>query len=183
MPALFLSDEEQQRELQMAANRREMERRSLDILRVYNPLDIRFNYMHDSRWHSVEPKSYKDITRALAAHYFKKIAQHIIGEQQLQKGEELLKLREKQFGKTFLDKYEENKEVWDRVPRLDDPDLLKQIYETVIIGVVEEYGMEVPEEIPRQGTYIDYRSQQDQLFYTMPDKRISKPLPGEVTNE
>lgn len=175
-----MSEQAIQRELQMAANRREMERRSLDIVRIYNPLETRFNYMHDSRYHSVDGKSTKDVTRFLAAHYFKKIAERIIGDQQLKTGAELLALREKQFGRTFLDKYEENKEVWDRTPKLNDPELLKEIYNTVILGLVEEYGMEIPEETHAVSTVIDFRSPQDQMFYTQKDKRVTA---DEVSHE
>ncbi len=96
----------------------------------------------------------------------------MIGEQMMAEGEELKKLREKQLGKSFLDKYEENKEVWDKAPRLNDPDLLKKIKDVVILGLVEEYGMDLSEpERPAEPTRMDLRSLHDQIFDTE-DKRI-----------
>jgi hypothetical protein len=189
-------DEElkQKRELQMEMNRREMERTSLDTIRVYNPLDVKFTFKYDGYTHSVNAKSEKDFPRYLARHFFKKICDYMIGLQVTLKGEELKALREKQLGKSFLDKYEENIEIWNRTPRMDDPDLVKQMRDTVILGLVEEYGYdEVPE--PEESIKkVDFRSMHDQIFSEQ-DKRVSqtpssapkRPLKSklaeEVTNE
>lgn len=160
-----ITEESVKREQAMEMTRREMQRKSLDIMRLYNPLDHNFIYKYDGYNHFVPAKTSKDEPRYLARHYFKKIAEYMIGLQQLKSGTELLKLREKQFGKSFLDKYEENQEVWNKVPRLDDPELLKQINSTVILGLVEEYGRELPEELPVESTRkLDLRSLTDQIF-------------------
>lgn len=180
---------QQQRELQMELNRREMQRKSQDVIRVYNPLDVKFNFKYDGYPQSVAAKSTKDFPRYLAVHFFKKIADYMIGQQQRLKGEELKALREKQFGKSFLDAYEENIEVWDRVPKLDDPDLLKEIRDTVILGLVEEYGFDVTEEPQEPTKPLDFRPMHDQLFAEM-DKRIDpdvkepqKPLKSKLAEE
>lgn len=144
------SEIQQKREASMELTRREMERESRDTIRIYNPLDHTFVYKFDGYNHQVPSKGTKDEPRFLANHYFKKIAEYIIGKQSIEKGEELLNLRTKQLGKQFLDKYEENREVWDKVPRLDDPDLQREIKKVVILGVVEEYGMEVLENEPTE---------------------------------
>lgn len=190
------SEEQQKREVSMELTRREMERKSLDTIRLYNPLDHTFRYMYSGYWHQVTAKGTKDEPRYLANHYFKKIAEYMIGTQSIEKGTELLKLREKQLGKQFLDKYEENREVWDKVPRQDDPDLLKEIKDVVIVGLVEEYGMEVMSQQPEERQRPpDLRSLSDQIFdegiqkisdapIQPPVKSTSKSkLEKEVTNE
>lgn len=173
-----------QLENKMEVSRREMQRRSLDTLRILNPLDYPFRYQWDGFWHSVPAHGTKDVERYLANHYFKKISATIIGLQAQAFGDQLLKLREKQFGKSFIDKYEENKEVWDRAPRIDDPDLLKQILDTVIVGLVEEYGMDLPIEGAPDVPKVDMRSLHDQIF-SKADKKIAprEAALDEVTKE
>ncbi len=153
-------DEQQQRhERNNEVVRRELERRALDTIRVYNPLDRVFRYKWDSRNFSVPSKGTADVERYLAEAFAQKIIEHMIGLDQMTKGTELLALRQKQLGKTFLDKYEENKEVWDRVPRLNDRELIEQYGGIVVLGLVEEYGMEeIPEDlspIEKQDTPYD----------------------------
>ncbi len=159
----------QQRESEMELVRREMSRYSRDLIRVHNPLDFPFRFKWDSYPQVIPAKGYKDIERYLARVYLQRISQYMIGQQMLQKGEELKKLREEQFGKSFLDKYEENKEVWDKTPRLNDPLLIDTIAKTVIIGLVEEYGMEDVEQdegpVEKQETVYDGA-------YKLMDRRI-----------
>lgn len=138
-------DQAVQREQAQQIVRREMERKSLDVIRVYNPLDESFRFMYDSRWFSVPSHGTKDIERFLARHYFHKISEYIIGQQILEKGDELIKKRESHGLPPFLNKYDENKAIWDNTPRLDNPELLEKIGDTVILGLVEEYGLDLPE--------------------------------------
>jgi hypothetical protein len=177
-----LDQKAQEREVSMSLIRREMERKSRDTIRIYNPLDKKFSYMFDGYWHHVNPKSTEDVPRYLALHFFNKIANRIIGEQMIAKGEELKALREKQFGKSFIDKYEENTEVWDRTPHLDDPDLLKQVYNRIWIGLVEPYGMDTPDEPEREPNKpTDMRNVYEQIAgdneKLAPEKSVTKTKP------
>lgn len=170
-----MDEQTQKRELQMESTRREMYRKSLDTIRLYNPLDVTFKYMYDGYWHQVLSKGTKDEPRYLARHFFKKIAEFMIGQQGLLKGTELKELREKQLGKSFLDKYEENIEIWNKVPKLDDPELLAEIRDVVIMGVVEEYGLELTEEVIGVASKpIDFRPLSDQIFEES-EKRVETP--------
>lgn len=151
--------------------KRELTRRALDTIRVYNPLDHTFSFMYDRYWHRIPAKSYKDLDRYLAVHFFKKICDFMIGQQIMVQGDELKKVREKQMGHQFLDHYEENVEVWDKTPKLDDPDLIDQIKKVVLIGVVEEYGMDEPEPEDRvPEAALDYRPLHEQIFATIDNK-------------
>lgn len=171
--ANIFSEEAMKREASMELTRQEMKRKSLDTIRIYNPLERPFRYMYDGFWHRVDAKSTKDEPRYLAQHFFKNIANVLIGEQMIAKGEELKELREKQFGKSYLNKYEENVEVWNKTPRLDDPDLLIKVRDLVILGVVEEFGMELPDTPAGPSARPpDLRSVHDQIFASI-DKRVS----------
>ncbi len=148
--------------------KRELARRALDTIRVYNPLDHTFAFMYDRYWHRIPAKSYKDLDRYLAVHFFKKICDYMIGQQIMAKGEELKAVREKQLGKQYTDKYEENIQIWDRTPKLNDPELIQQIKAVVLVGVVEEYGAEEPEpeaRIPDEP--LDYRPMHERIFDTI----------------
>lgn len=160
-------------EAEVELAKRELERSSFDTVRVYNPLPIMFSFQRNGYWHRIAARSQKDFPRYLARHYFKKIADKMIGDQQSKKGEELKALREQQMGQQFLDHYEENIQVWDKVPKMNDPELLEQIRKVVIVGLVEEYGMEEPpmDELPNSGNVdIQFRSVHQKVFddYDMP---------------
>ncbi len=174
-------DQAAKQEADMELVRREMARISRDIIRVYNPLDFPFKFKWDSYPQSIPAKGTKDIERYLAMAYLKKIAQYMIGEQIMLKGKELLELREKQLGKQFLDKYEENKEVWDKTPKMNDPELIKAIGETVILGLVEEYGMEdvVDNEQPLEKKDTPYDDAYKLMNRPLIDDEPMRPLKGE----
>lgn len=163
--------------------RREMYRKSRDIVRVFNPLPIPFRFMWDSYWHTVPSESTKDMERYLANHYFRKISQHMIGEMQRTFGEDLLSKKKKTSQPTYLDKYIENREVWDKAPRLDNRELLDQIAKAVIVGLVEEYGMELPEQTPSTLRTADQRDIYEQILGGV-EKRIDPtPSVAEITND
>lgn len=159
--------------------KRELTRRALDTIRVYNPLNHTFSFMYDRYWHRIPAKSYKDLDRYLAIHFFKKICDKMIGDQIMVQGEELKKVREAQMGHQFLDHYEENVQIWDKTPKLDDPDLIEQIKKVVLIGLVEEYGMDEPEPEERVAdAALDYRPLHEQIFSTI-DNKIAPEMPTE----
>lgn len=163
---------------EMELAKRELTRRALDTIRVYNPLDHTFAFMYDRYWHRIGAHATKDMDRYLAKHFFKKICDKMIGDQIMLKGNELKALREKQMGKQFLDKYEENTEIWDRVPKLNDPELIDQIKQVVLLGVVEEYGLDEPDIEPQQQDKpMDFTPMHEQIFNTI-DNKIARDTPA-----
>ncbi len=162
----------------MEANRREMYRKSRDLIRVYNPLERSFRFMYDGFWHSVPANGTKDIERYLARHYFIKISEVIIGNEIIKRGEAMLKERSDKGFQPFLDKYEENKAIWDKTPKLNDPDLLRKIADLVILGLVEEYGMDVEDERSRENEKgYDPRPLADQVLDSVEKKIVDDEVP------
>jgi ribosomal protein S17E len=146
MPVPLSGEELKQRiQMEMEIARREVERSSHDLWQVYNPLDKPFRFMYNRYWHSVPAKSYKNFEKFLMRAYLRAISNEIINQQINKKGEELMELRKKQFGQQFMDHYEENVQIWDRVPKINDPELINQIANICIIGLVEPFGLEEPE--------------------------------------
>jgi hypothetical protein len=126
---------------------REFYARSRDIIRVYNPLDIDFRFKFDSVWYRVPTKGTKDFERYLAGKYFHDISQYIIGHMAWEAGSKMLEDREKKGLQPFLNKYDENRAIWDNTPKMDNKDLLNHIADEVLLGLVERFGSEVnPEE-------------------------------------
>lgn len=166
-----------QRENEMELSRREMARKSRDLIRVFNPTKYPFRFTWDSYPITIPAEGYKDIERYLAEVYLRKMSQKLIGEQMMKQGAELLALREKQFGKTFTDKYEENKEVWDRVPKINDPKLIDEISKIVIIGLFEEYGVE---DVPERGEILEKQETPYDEAYKRMDHKILEPIGEEA---
>ena len=148
----------------MEVVKRELARQALDTIRVYNPMETTFSFMYDSYWHRVPAKSYMDMERFLARHYFKKICDYMIGQQIAVKGKELKAMREKQMGHEYTDHYQENLDVWEQTPKMNDPNLIEAIRKVVIIGVVKEYGAEAPEPQEQVTPSMDMRSLHEQIF-------------------
>lgn len=166
---------------EMEVARRELLRRSHDMIRVYNPLDQTFSFMYDRFWHRVPAKSTKDMERYLAMKFYKNICDKIIGVQIGKKGQELIDLRIKQMGRGYTDHYEENVEVWDRTPKMNDPELMAQVFKTVIIGVVEEYGLQEEDvEQPVPDAVTDYRSVHEQMFDALTPLSAESSLPASL---
>jgi hypothetical protein len=167
-------EELQLKQRQNEASQREMYRKSRDTIRVYNPLSEPFRFLYDSYPQTVPAKSYKDMERYLANLYFRKISEKIINDMITAKTEQIVE-KKKKTGNDWIDKYAENREIMTQVPRTDDPVLLKKIHDDVIIGLVEEYGMEEPINMPSM-PQADRRDVFEQILGQ--DKRVAKEAPA-----
>lgn len=166
------------------ARRREWARFSQDIIRVYNPLDQDFRFLYDGYPNTIKAKSYKDMERFKARLYVKKIVNHIIGEMQIAVGTDLIAKRRKRGLDEILDPYQENRQVWDKTPKLNDSQLQKQIISEVVIGLVEEYGKEEPLPEQRVTPRNPLENTQEQIFGDLTKEKIApettKPEPAKV---
>src|SRR5258708_11201531 len=69
-----------------------------------------------------------------------KISKYIIGQMGMEKGEKMLKERQDKGMVEFLNKYDENKAVWDSVPKTNNKELLQDLASKILLGIVEEFG-------------------------------------------
>lgn len=171
-----MDEEAQQRKArQNEMNLREMYRKSRDIIRIYNPLEVPFKWFFDSFPYTIGAKQSKDVERYLARLYFDKMSQYIIGQMGIAQGNDKIAERAKKGLPDFLDPYEENRGIWDKVPKLNDPKLLAKLADQLIVGLVEEYGLD---EIPDNTTIpqADMRNLQEQIFDSM-DKKVATDVP------
>src|SRR6185369_2298774 len=91
----------------------ELQDRSQDIYRVYNPLTIDFKFMYGGRWFTVKAQSHKDMEKYLVDHFYHKISEYIIGQMAIDKGNKFIEERRAKGMVEFMNKYEENIAVWD----------------------------------------------------------------------
>lgn len=179
-----MNDEEKvRRENDMQARRREWARLSQDTIRVYNPLDRDFRFLYDGFPNTVKAKSYKDMERFRAMLYAKKIVQFLIGQDQLVMHADIMAKREEK-GSDTMTPYEENRQVWDKTPKLSDPQLQEKYLSQVIVGLVEEYGKEEPLPEQRITPRNPLENTQEQIFSKLTKEKIApedtKPLQSKV---
>jgi hypothetical protein len=173
---------------------REMKRKALDTIRIYNPLEQDKTIIWDGFPHVVKAHQETSFPRYLAEKATYEIVVDLINNYTTEKIEEELKKRAKAGLKTF-DNYEKNVEVIDRLPRTDNEELLRKYYPLVWLGVEAEYGMDYGGEVPDK-TY-DNRTVQERILEELERQRtavppapakestpeIKKELEKEVTND
>jgi hypothetical protein len=181
MPAFAPTEEEIRQQIRNDASIRELERRKMDPFEVYNPLDHDFVFMQDRYNHVVPAHSTKQMPRYLARHYAEKIVEAMINDQIALTGEALKKKREEQMGTQFLDKYVENVEVWNKVPKVNDPELVALHMKSLRIHKIADYGMdqEAQQEQPIALEALDNRSSYEKAFDDISEEQLGV-VPKEV---
>lgn len=160
------------------AVKREMYRVSQDDCMVFNPTDEDFvvdwdgfkyiipNKDKDMGW----GKGMREVKRYIAAYYCRHMKNKLINEKGVQEGEKMIAKRRKEGKEEYTDAYVENRQVWDKVPRTDDPKLMAEIYPALFLGVVREFGLEFSEEERKAG--LDTRSQEEIVMEELQKKKF-----------
>lgn len=165
-------DDDQVKVARRDAFLREMERKSLDTLMVFNPTDKDYLLEWDKRYHRIPAKNKNmgfgngkmELSRYLSEKYAREMKNYIINEAADDFMEKFRKEREAK-GQRFRDKFEENAEALPLIPKTNQPDKIKEIYDTIILGVVREYGMDAPEVQP--GEAIDDKTPEERVLENM----------------
>ena len=161
---------------------RELYRRSLDSIRVYNPLDKDFTILWDKFKHTVPNrnkdtgygKGMKVVPRYIAQKYAKEIKNHIVNNMAEDKVKELMEKASDDLKiKYESDPYERQK-LYEMSPKTDNPELIKKIYAQVILGVEEEYGLSVEEKQVDSDGEIDPRPVEEQIFDSFDKKYVGE---------
>lgn len=145
-------------------------RRSQDTIRVSNPTNADFYVEWENLKHRVPTNGTVDFPRYLAQKYVRDMTVQIINQLGEQEGQEMIKKAAKNNPEILHDKYLENKAVWDKVPRTDNPQLMAKYYDELWVGLVHEFGLD---DVPQAGVPInDFRSEEEKLFQKIGDKRV-----------
>lgn len=121
---------------------------SRDVIRIKNPLEEDFRFKYDSIWNAVKAGETKDVERYLAEAFLDAISQKIIGDMIAAQAQAAIDEFSKTNKNLLVDKYIENREIWMKLPRTDNRDLLAKIAKDCVVGLVEKFGEE--REIPQE---------------------------------
>lgn len=160
---------------------REMARVAQDDCMIFNPTDTDFYIEWDGYKHLV-PNKYKDIgfgngqrevKRYMAIWYCNHMKDQLINERGEKEANELIHKRRGQGKEEFRDKYVENKEVWDKVSKTNDPQLLAEIMPGLFLGVTREFGTDLP--TVSEGQKIDTETAAEKMIKELSTKRYQSP--------
>lgn len=163
---------------------REQARRANDTIRVANPSVITINgkpfkYPHGDyfvTWeqgrHRVPIDGTLDIVRYIATTYCREMFVEIVNFYGETVGQTLLERSGREKPEILLDKYLENKAVWDKVPKTDDERLMGEIWPQLWLGVVKEFGKDTPQDIDPRAGEVDFRSPEERVLQNLENKRV-----------
>lgn len=169
---------------------REMARLSHDMIMVYNPTDKDYRVEWEGLYHIV-PNRNKDmgfgrgkreLERFLARKFAVGMKDQLINAMGEIKGQEMIEKRRAEGKPDFLDKYFENREVWDKVPRTDDPKMMETIFDEIWLGIVRPYGIDEVDDEEKADGRIDPRSVEERLLekmnraYVPADEVVASPI-------
>lgn len=174
---------------QQEALLKEMERLSRDTIMVYNPTDRDYRVEWAGFFHIVPSRNKnmgfgngkRELERFLARKYVVGMKDQLINAMAEQKGSEMIAKRKTEGKPDFLDKYFENREIWDKVPRTDDPKMMEAIFDEIWLGMVRPYGVDEPAEDQERGDgRIDSRTVEERLLEKMNRTYIPTEEPEET---
>lgn len=127
---------------QQEAYKRELYRRSLDKIRVANPTSEDYVVDWDGFKHRIKANSEETVDRYIAEKYVREMKDKLINEMQ---DSHVKSLKEKMEGQGKADVVWNANEEARRSNkfRTDDPELIKEFYGKLWLGVVEKYGQDV----------------------------------------
>lgn len=162
---------------QTDAIHREMYRKSLDTIRVYNPTDQDYSVVWDGFKHVIpsknrdagQGKGQRLLPRYIAEKYVRDMKNKLIYEEGEQKVKQLLEDAPKELKiKYEADPYERQK-LYDMAPRVDNPTEIAKWYKVLWLGVEEQYGLDSPESTS-QPEMQDQRPIEEQILEQMETK-------------
>lgn len=162
------------------ATHREMERVSLDWCMIYNPTSDDF-YIEwaakDGRpWKYLVPNKDKDIgwgegklevQRYLAVWYCNHMKDKIVNDKGQKEYDKLVAER-REKGLYELTKFEEQKAIWEKLPKTNSEKELKNLYPLLFLGVTREFGMDYE---PNSPYTVEQTTVQEKVFDTIKNKK------------
>lgn len=137
----------------------EQRRKQYDIIRVSNPQTIRvkgityelppvnFYIMYDvGQYQKVDYNCKIDLPRYIAVRYIQHKKDDIVNFINKKKHDEYIANRRSKGFPEFKDKATENAETYETVeyPKSNDPEVIREIYEQLWVGIVHEFGRDMP---------------------------------------
>jgi hypothetical protein len=137
---------------------RELERRSLDIIRVKNPDNQDFLIEWDKRYWRVKAQGTLDVPRYIAIKYCKDKAVDTINKVNEKMHNKDMEERTAKGLPAFESKWHEEQATYaqPRYPKTNDRELLSKLYSEYWLGLVYEYGKDSPmQSQPQENEELD----------------------------
>lgn len=153
---------------------RELERRSLDIIRVKNPDNKDFFIEWDKRYWRVPAQGTLDVPRYIAIKYCKDKAVDTINHTADKLHETDIVNREKSGLPPFESKWHEQQATYvkSNYPRTNDKSLLTKLYSEYWVGLVYEYGKDNPMQTQSEPETLDMTPIELKIIKEMENRRV-----------
>lgn len=168
---------------------RELERRSLDIIRVKNPDNEDFFVEWDKRHWNVKAQGTLDVPRYIAIKYCKDKAVDVINKLNDKMHASDIEDRAKKGLPAFESKWHEAQATTEqpRYPRTNDKELLSKLYSEYWVGLVYEYGKDEPMQQTQATEELDMTPVELKIIKEMEGRRVDlseqAPIKGEEPKE
>jgi hypothetical protein len=153
---------------------RELERRSLDIIRVKNPDTKEFFIEWDKRFWRVPAGGTLDVPRYIAIKYCKDKAVETINHLNDKMHEADIEDREKKGLPPFESKWHEQQATYvkSNYPKTGDRTLLTKLYSEYWVGLVYEYGKDSPVQSQSEPESLDMTPIEIKIIKEMENRRV-----------
>ena len=165
---------------------RELERRSLDIIRVKNPDTQDFFAEWDKRYWRVPAGGTLDVPRYIAIKYCKDKAVDTINKADMKLHDKEMEERSAKGLPPFASKWEEEQatHAQPRYPKTGDRDILSKLYSEYWLGLVYEYGKDQPQQMMSQATEeLDMTPIELKIIKELENRRVDVTTPEPVKEE
>lgn len=153
---------------------RELERRSLDIIRVKNPDKQDFFAEWDKRFWKVPAEGTLDVPRYIAIKYCKDKAVDTINKVNAKMHEKEMEDRSSKGLPGFESKWHEEQATYaqPRYPKTDDRELLTKLYSEYWLGLVYEYGKDSPMQVQSEPEQLDMTPIELKIIKELENRRV-----------
>ncbi len=164
---------------------RELERRSLDIIRVKNPDSADFIIEWDKRYWRVPANGTLDVPRYLAIKYCKDKAVDTINSINAKMHTKDMEERAAKGLPAFESKWHEEQATYaqPRYPKTDDKELLSKLYSEYWVGLVYEYGKDQPVQTSQPAEELDMTPIELKIIKELENRRVDVSTHTEVPVE
>lgn len=164
---------------------RELERRSLDIIRIKNPDATEFFAEWDKRYWRVPAQGTLDVPRYIAIKYCKDKAVDTINKVNAKMHAQEMEDRQRKGLPPFESGWHEQAATYDqpRYPKTNDRELLSKLYGEYWVGLVYEYGKDQPAQTIGQPEELDMTPIELKIIKELENRRVDVSVPTPVKEE
>ena len=158
---------------------RELERRSQDTIRVYNPTDSDYLLEWDFHKHRVPAKDtdsgwgkgMRVLPRYMAEKYCREMKTQLINEMGESKVQSMLEDRQVK-GMAEMSPFDKQV-LYDKAPRTDDKNLIEKLYPTLWLGIEEEFGLDYGPD--KTVETVEKLTTEEKVLKELSNKRYERP--------